>query len=203
MKKMQVFDPALCCSTGVCGVDVDPALVSFSADVDWAKQNGAQIERFNLAQQPLAFAENAIVKSILEKDGQEGLPLFLVDGAVVLSGRYPSRDELIKWLGITTAPSLFTEQVAELVAIGAAIGANCEPCFKYHYDQARKLGVSNLDMRYAVDLAQKVKDTPARNMLDMAARYLGPATPDTTEKAGACCVTTPVASVKPASKCCG
>lgn len=86
------------------------------------------------------------------------------------------------------ASSLFTGQVAELVAIGAAIAANCEPCFKYHYDQARKLGVSDLDMRYAVDLAQKVKDTPARAMLDLAERYLGPATPDTAAKAGACCV---------------
>jgi AhpD family alkylhydroperoxidase len=201
MKKLQVFDPALCCSTGVCGVDVDQALVGFSADVDWAKQNGAQIERFNLAQQPLAYAENTTVKIFLESAGQEGLPLILLDGEVVLSGRYPSREELIKWLGITTAPSLFTEQVAELVAIGAAIGANCEPCFKYHYDQARKLGVSNLDMRYAVDLAQKVKDTPARNMLDLAARYLGQATPETTEKAGTCCVTAPVTIIKTASKC--
>ncbi len=202
MKKLQVFDPALCCSTGVCGVDVDQALVGFSADVDWAKQNGAQIERFNLAQQPLAYAENTTVKSFLESAGQDGLPLILLDGEVVLSGRYPSRDELIKWLGIASAPSLFTDQIAELVAIGAAIGANCEPCFKYHYDQARKLGVSNLDMRYAVDLAQKVKDTPARNMLDLAARYLGPATPDTTEKAGACCVTAPGTIVKTTSKCC-
>jgi hypothetical protein len=55
MTSIQVFDPALCCSTGVCGVEVDQQLVGFSADVDWAKQNGAQIERFNLAQQPLAF----------------------------------------------------------------------------------------------------------------------------------------------------
>jgi AhpD family alkylhydroperoxidase len=201
MKKLQVFDPALCCSTGVCGVDVDQTLVGFSADVDWAKQNGAQIERFNLAQQPMAYAENATVKSFLESAGQEGLPLILLDGEVVLSGRYPSREELIKWLGIASAPSLFTEQVAELVAIGAAIGANCEPCFKYHYDQARKLGVSNLDMRYAVDLAQKVKDTPARNMLDLAARYLGQATPDTTGKAGACCVTAPATGEKSTAKC--
>ena len=203
MKKLQVFDPALCCSTGVCGVDVDQALVGFAADVDWAKQNGAQIERFNLAQQPLAFAENATVKAFLESAGQEGLPLFLVDDAVVLSGRYPSRDELIKWLGLTPTPSLFTEQVAELVAIGAAIGANCEPCFKYHYDQARKLGVSDLDMRYAVDLAQKVKDTPARAMLNLAERYLGPATASTTTKASSCCVTEPVAGGKASSKCCG
>ncbi|MEI6758670.1 MAG: arsenic metallochaperone ArsD family protein, partial [Chlorobium sp.] len=30
MKKIQVFDPALCCTTGVCGVDVDQALVTFA-----------------------------------------------------------------------------------------------------------------------------------------------------------------------------
>ncbi|MDD2914831.1 MAG: arsenite efflux transporter metallochaperone ArsD [Gallionella sp.] len=202
MGKLQVFDPALCCSTGVCGTEVDQALVSFSADVDWAKQNGAQIERFNLAQQPMAFAENAQVKDLLERSGQEGLPLILLDGEIVLTGRYPTRDELAEWLDIVAAPSLFTAQVAELVAIGAAIACNCEPCFKYHYDQARKLGVSNLDMRYAVDLAQKVKDTPARVMLDNAQRYLGPATSDTVAEAGSCCVTAPVTFVKPASKCC-
>ena len=38
MKKIEIFDPALCCSTGVCGVDVDQSLVTFAADVDWAKQ---------------------------------------------------------------------------------------------------------------------------------------------------------------------
>ncbi len=88
----------------------------------------------------------------------------------------------------SAVPSIFTAQVAELVAIGAAIAANCEPCLKYHYDQARKLGVSDLDMRYAVDLAQKVKDTPARAMLNLAERYLGPATDDTKSAAGSCCV---------------
>jgi hypothetical protein len=94
MKMIQVFDPALCCSTGVCGVDVDQQLVDFSADVDWAKQNGAQIERFNLAQQPMAFAENAVVKGFLERSGAEALPLILVDGEVALAGRYPTRTEL-------------------------------------------------------------------------------------------------------------
>jgi len=82
---------------------------------------------------------------------------------------------VMNWLSGWARSGTFVvyEQVAELVAIGAAIGANCEPCFKYHYDQARKLGVSNLDMRFAVDLAQKVKDTPARTMLELAERYLG------------------------------
>jgi hypothetical protein len=100
MPNIQIFDPALCCSTGICGVEVDQKLVNFAADVDWAKQNGAQIERFNLAQQPLAFAENPTVKGFLERSGSQALPLVLVDGEVALAGRYPSRSELARWAGI-------------------------------------------------------------------------------------------------------
>lgn len=177
MTNIQVYEPALCCSSGVCGVDVDQALVSFSADVEWAKQNGATIERFNMAQQPQAFADNALVRASLEKSGQDGLPLILVNGQQVLSGRYPRREELAAWMEGNTGSTLFSPQVAELVAIGAAIASNCGPCFKYHYDTARKLGVSADDMQRAVDLAQKVKDTPARAMLELAERYLTPAAP--------------------------
>lgn len=103
MKKIQIFDPALCCSSGVCGVDVDQTLVGFSADVDWAKQNGVPVERFNLAQQPLAFAENAAVKGLLERSGEGALPATLVDGEVALAGRYPTRDELTRWAGMAPA----------------------------------------------------------------------------------------------------
>jgi hypothetical protein len=101
MTVIRVFDPALCCSTGVCGVDIDQQLVDFSADVDWAKQNGVQIERFNLAQQPMAFAENAVVKAFLERSGAEALPLILVDGEIALAGRYPNRTELARWAKIS------------------------------------------------------------------------------------------------------
>jgi hypothetical protein len=100
MKGIQVFDPALCCSTGVCGTDIDPALISFSADVDWAKKKGLVIERFNLAREPLSFVENQVVKSFLEHSGHEGLPLILIDGKIVLAGRYPNRAELACWAGI-------------------------------------------------------------------------------------------------------
>ena len=99
MSTIQIFDPALCCSTGVCGVETDPQLVTFAADVDWAKQNGASIKRFNLAQQPMAFADNNTVKGFLERSGQEALPLVLVNGDVALAGRYPSRAELARWAG--------------------------------------------------------------------------------------------------------
>jgi len=106
MPTIQVFDPALCCSTGVCGVDVDQKLVNFAVDFDWARQNGAQIERFNLAQQPCAFARNAVVNAFLQSVGEEALPLILVDGKFALAGAYPSRQQLAAWAGIEHARSL-------------------------------------------------------------------------------------------------
>lgn len=106
MTMIQVYDPALCCSTGVCGVDVEQALVTFSADVEWARQNGARVERFNLAQQPVAFAEHPLVKAFLERSGPGSLPLVLIDGEFALAGRYPDRTELARWAQIaeTTEP---------------------------------------------------------------------------------------------------
>lgn len=100
MGKIQIFDPALCCSSGVCGTEVDQALVGFSADVDWLKRLGGQIERFNLAQQPMAFVENSTAKSFLERSGAEGLPLILVNGEIALAGRYPTRSELARLAGV-------------------------------------------------------------------------------------------------------
>ena len=116
MSTIEIFDPALCCSTGVCGVEVDQQLVNAAADVDWARQNGAQIERFNLAQQPMAFADNAQVKAMLQRSGQEALPLTLVDGEVALAGRYPTRTHLARWAGL-----------AEPAPAAPAAGACCTP----------------------------------------------------------------------------
>ena len=118
MKTMQIFDPALCCSTGVCGVDVDQALVEFAADVDWLKKQGVTVERFNLAQQPQAFANHATIHDLLHAQGEAALPAILADGEVKHRGvPYPSRDQLAQWAGLTPATSIFTEQVAELAAI--------------------------------------------------------------------------------------
>ena len=105
MAKIQIFDPALCCSTGVCGAEVDQGLVDFSADVDWLKRAGGEAERFNLAQQPMAFAENTVVKAFLERSGAEALPLVLVDGDIALAGRYPTRKELARFAGVPEQPS--------------------------------------------------------------------------------------------------
>ena len=117
-KSIQVFDPAMCCSSGVCGTEVDQQLVSFSADADWAKKKGAKIERFNLAQQPMDFANNKVVRDFLERTGQEALPLVLVDGEFALAGRYPNRNELARWAGIASV-------IEEQPASSCCSGGNC------------------------------------------------------------------------------
>jgi hypothetical protein len=103
MKTIEVFDPAMCCSTGVCGASVDPALVRFAADLDWLASEGVTVERFSLSQQPDAFVAHAEVTQSLRERGDEALPLILVDGRKVIEGAYPSRDQLARWVGVGTS----------------------------------------------------------------------------------------------------
>jgi len=97
MTSVKVFDPAMCCSTGVCGPSVDPDLARFAADLDWLAGNGVSVERFNLAQQPDAFVAHGEVTQALRERGDQALPLILVDGRKVIEGAYPSRDQLARW----------------------------------------------------------------------------------------------------------
>jgi len=106
MSLIQIFDPPLCCNSGVCGAVVNRELVTFAADAAWAVRQGVTLERFNLAQQPMAFADRPLVREFLEGAGPEGLPLVLLDGVIAMSGRYPSRAELATWAGVVLRPSL-------------------------------------------------------------------------------------------------
>ncbi len=76
--RLEVYDPAMCCSTGVCGPEVDPVLVRFAADLKWLQEQGAEVERFNLSQSPAAFVENEQVKQALTDRGEGALPMVLV-----------------------------------------------------------------------------------------------------------------------------
>ena len=97
MTTVEVFDPPMCCSTGVCGPSVDPALAAFAADLAWLGQRGTTVERHNLSQEPGAFAGNDVVRSLLAEQGDKALPAVVVDGTLRSWGRYPSRDELVRW----------------------------------------------------------------------------------------------------------
>jgi arsenite methyltransferase len=110
MRMIQVFDPPMCCSTGVCGPTVDSKLTRFAADLGWLKSRGVTVQRFNLAQNPEMFVENKTVKQAVAMAGEKCLPLVLVDGKIACQGAYPSRNELAVMVGVDVADS--TQRVA-------------------------------------------------------------------------------------------
>lgn len=104
MRKMKIFEPAMCCSTGLCGVSVDPELLRISTVLDTLKKNGVEVARYNLSTAPQEFIANSTVQTFLKTFGTEKLPLILVDDLVVIAGRYPTNEEFVGWLDLN--PSL-------------------------------------------------------------------------------------------------
>ncbi|MGD6876166.1 arsenite efflux transporter metallochaperone ArsD [Bacillus infantis] len=100
MTKVEIFDPALCCPTGVCGPSVDPELTRMASAVFILEKKGFDIKRFNLANEPAVFADNKEVNKVLHEKGPDALPVTLVNGSVAKAGRYPSNEELSKWFGM-------------------------------------------------------------------------------------------------------
>jgi hypothetical protein len=126
MPAIRIFEPALCCNSGVCGPDVDQALVTFTADLSHLKELGADIQRHNLANDPSSFAANATVRAFLQVAGSDGLPLTLVDGITVQTGSYPAREQLERYAGLaasdTAAPPVVPEGATQLSVTGQSEG---------------------------------------------------------------------------------
>jgi arsenite methyltransferase len=91
---VKVYDPPLCCSTGICGPSVDPELVRFAADLQWLQSRGVSVERFNLAQQPGDFVDNPTILALMRAEEASCLPVVMVGDTVIAKQAYPSRDEL-------------------------------------------------------------------------------------------------------------
>jgi arsenite methyltransferase len=102
MKTIQIYDKPMCCSTGICGPQVDPVLPRFAADLDALKTAGSTVERYNLSQQPQAFIDNKQVHQLLSTQGTDCLPLVIIDGQIVSCGMYPSREMFDMWTGSAT-----------------------------------------------------------------------------------------------------
>jgi hypothetical protein len=99
---IEIFDPPMCCPTGLCGPAIDPALL----DVHEAilrlerEQNGVtRVVRYLLAQQPAKFMEYPEVLERLKRHGVNALPITTVNRRVVKERVYPTFDELAAWIG--------------------------------------------------------------------------------------------------------
>jgi hypothetical protein len=123
MTHIDVFDPPMCCSTGVCGPQVDPLLSAFAADVEWLTTQGVQVARYNLAQDPQAFVAHPVVADLLRRQGDACLPVVLVNGEVAETGSYPRRDALARLAGLTPSASQSKPRIR--LSSGCTPGSGC------------------------------------------------------------------------------
>ncbi|MDD5286093.1 MAG: arsenite efflux transporter metallochaperone ArsD [Desulfuromonadaceae bacterium] len=94
--KIEIFDPAMCCSTGVCGPSVDPELVRIKEVLRRIQKQAPEVkvERYGLSNDPQAFVANSAVAELLKSDGPGCLPLSFVDGKLLSKGSYPGNEQL-------------------------------------------------------------------------------------------------------------
>jgi hypothetical protein len=92
--KIEIFEPNLCCSTGVCGPAPDRALINLQELVHQIQQTGTEIRRYAINQQPLAFTSNETIRTYIREKGTHNFPVTLVNGQIVLENRYPSLQDL-------------------------------------------------------------------------------------------------------------
>lgn len=125
--KIEVFDPAMCCSTGVCGPGVPPALPRFASDLEWLAGKGVEVRRYNLTHEPQAFVASDAARAALAEHGEEALPLILADGEPVSNGRYPYRSELAGWAGVPVPRRRAILTMAPAAGAGGCCGGggNC------------------------------------------------------------------------------
>ena len=101
MKTMKIFEPAMCCPTGLCGVGVDPELLRISTVLNTLKENGIEVQRYNLTSAPKEFVNHKAVAEFLNKFGPDKLPVVMMDDFIVITGRYPSNEEFTSWLELS------------------------------------------------------------------------------------------------------
>jgi len=96
-------------------------------------------------------------------------------------------------------PQELSPAIVELIAIGASIASNCEPCFKYHFNEARKLKVSKRDIAKAVATGVMVKEAPDQSIRNLARKHVKGFSIEPDEAPSSCRGTAGGKS----SKCCG
>ncbi len=68
-------------------------------------------------------------------------------------------------------PSLTPREQA-LVSLGVAMGSNCIACIEHHIPASREAGLSDAQISEAIELADLLKQLPARKTLEAAQRLL-------------------------------
>ena len=101
MMRVDVFDPEMCCSTGLCGPAPDQGLILIEEALERLREEGVEVSRHQLSRDPEAFLANDKVYREILSQGTASLPMVAVDGDLQFTGRYPTYEELRNALQIT------------------------------------------------------------------------------------------------------
>ncbi len=121
---LYIYEPAMCCPTGLCGVGIDEELLRISAVLSLLEENGIKVERFNLSSSPQEFVKNKEINELIMEKGIEILPVTLVEGKIVKTGSYPNNEELKNFLDV---PTSFVERGKTVEGVPADKNGECCP----------------------------------------------------------------------------
>ena len=92
---VEIFDPPMCCPTGLCGPTVDQSLLDLNEMILDLQKEGYGVERYQMTTHPQAFLGNAEVMRLVREKQMAALPIVIVRGKIVTEGRYPTRVEIL------------------------------------------------------------------------------------------------------------
>jgi len=91
---VELFDPPLCCPTGICGPTLDQTLVDVNQMIFDLQSQGVSIARYQMTSNPNAFLRNEGVMRLVRERQMDALPITVVKGMVVKVGAYPTLEEV-------------------------------------------------------------------------------------------------------------
>lgn len=184
--KIIILDPALCCSTGVCGPDVDDALIETAANVKWLKSLGHDVQRHNISNDGAAFKKFPAAIEKIQKDGVDSLPYILVNEQIVMTGAYPSKAEWEALLALDDSENSpispeekASQKTAILICIGAAIAISNIKVLKEYVASAKKLDIPAQEIAKAMHLGNEVKNALSQEIIEQANTLLNEMQPKT------------------------
>lgn len=187
--KITILDPAMCCSTGVCGEDVDDALVQTAANVKWLKSLGYEVNRHNISNDGAAFKDYPVAIEKLQKEGMDSLPYILVDDQIVMAGSYPTKAEWMQFLANETSEESMKTKVDNatktniLISIGAAIAASNKKALKQFISEAKAAEISLEEIANAMNIGNDCRVELSHEVIQTANSLLNEMQP----VASSCC----------------
>jgi hypothetical protein len=99
---VELFDPPMCCPTGLCGPTLDQTLLDVNEMILTLQAEGVAVERYQMTSHPQAFLNNAEVMRLVREKQMAALPITVVRGRVIKVGEYPALSEVRTYLNGAT-----------------------------------------------------------------------------------------------------